>query len=213
MVAALLETRVSYLGLRDYTTTWREMRELTIERTAQTPDQLWIVQHPPVYTLGQAGKQEHILAAGSTPIVKTDRGGQVTWHGPGQIVAYPLLDLRRWNITVRSLIFALEQAIISLLAVHGIASHRRSDAPGVYVDGAKIAALGIRVKQGCSYHGVAVNINNDLEPFSRINPCGYADLTTTRLYNHGVSPSLQRLEVELAIQLLAALERQTKVNL
>lgn len=210
MVTALLETQVYYLGLCDYSTTWREMRDLTAQRDRRTPDQLWIVQHPSVYTLGQAGKDEHILDPGDTPIIRSDRGGQVTWHGPGQIIAYPLLDLRRWGIAIRELVYALEQAIISLLALHGIASHRINGAPGVYVEDAKIAALGVRVKNGRCYHGVALNVNNDSKPFTKINPCGITNMPTTRLYDHGVTASLERLEVELTIQLLAALQRQAQ---
>ncbi|BAU56501.1 lipoyl(octanoyl) transferase LipB [Halorhodospira halochloris] len=210
MVTALLDTQVSYLGLRDYTDTWHEMRKLTTQRCPDSPDQVWIVQHPSVYTLGQSGKEEHILNPGDIPVIHSDRGGLVTWHGPGQIIAYPLLDLRRWGISVRELVHALEQAVISLLAIHEVASHRREGAPGVYVDGAKIAALGVRVKNGRCYHGVALNVSNDLEPFSRINPCGMKDMPTTRLYDHGVTPSLDRAEVELGIHLLAALEREAK---
>lgn len=212
MVTALLDTEISYLGLRDYSTTWREMQGLTTRRGPETLDQLWIVQHHPVYTLGQTGRREHIHDPGDTPIIHTDRGGQVTWHGPGQIVAYPLIDLRRRGITVRGLVYALEQAIISLLAVHEIPSHRVDGAPGVYVEGAKIAALGVRVKRGRSYHGIAFNVSNNLEPFTRIDPCGFTEMPITRLYDHllNPTPTLERIEIELTVHLLAALEGHVK---
>lgn len=204
MLDPLQAIRTRYLGEQAYEATWAAMRRLTLERDGASADELWIVRHPPVYTLGQAGRREHLLDPGETPVVATDRGGQVTWHGPGQIVAYPLLDLRRWGLGVRTLVEALEQAAISLLAAHGVASHRREGAPGVYVDGAKIAALGIRIRNGCSYHGLALNVSNDLEPFRRINPCGYAGLATTRMRDQGVAAPLERLEAELAVHLLEA---------
>lgn len=177
--------RIRHLaGLQDYGATWAAMRAFTDTRDAETPDELWLLEHPPVFTLGQAGRPEHLLAPGAIPVVQTDRGGQVTYHGPGQLVAYLLLDLRRAGIGIKRLVERLEQAIIDLLATHGIEAERRANAPGVYVAGAKIASLGLRVRNGCSYHGLALNVDLDLEPFGRINPCGYAGLTVTRLVDH-----------------------------
>lgn len=168
-------------GLQDYPATWAAMRAFTDTRDATTPDELWLLEHPPVFTLGQAGRPEHLLAPGAIPVIQTDRGGQVTYHGPGQLVAYLLLDLRRAGIGVKRLVERLEQAVIDLLAGHGIQAERRTDAPGVYVTGAKIASLGLRVRNGCCYHGLALNVDMDLEPFGRINPCGYAGLAVTQL--------------------------------
>ncbi|APE31947.1 octanoyltransferase [Halomonas aestuarii] len=169
------------LGRRSYTPVWQAMRDLTDGRDAGTPDQFWLVEHEPVFTQGQAGKPEHLLMPGDIPVVATDRGGQVTYHGPGQVVLYPLLDVRRARLGVRDLVSALEQAVIALLAVHGVEAHARPDAPGVYVGEAKIASLGLRIRRGASFHGVALNIDGDLSPFQRINPCGYAGLAMTRL--------------------------------
>lgn len=173
------------LGLVDYAATWAEMRAFTEARTAGSDDELWLLQHPPVFTLGQAGRPEHILAPGAIPVVQSDRGGQVTYHGPGQIVAYLLLDLRRAGLGVKGLVQLLEQAAIDLLADVGIQAQARSDAPGVYVAGAKIASLGLRVRRGCSYHGLALNVDMDLGPFARINPCGYPGLAVTQLADLG----------------------------
>ncbi len=153
------------------------MREFTDARNADTGDELWLVEHPPVFTQGQAGRAEHLLDAGTIPVVQSDRGGQITYHGPGQLVAYPLLDLRRLHMGVRDLVDAIEQTIIAVLEELDIAAQARPDAPGVYVDGAKIASLGLRVRRGCSFHGLALNVNMDLEPFARINPCGYAGMS------------------------------------
>jgi lipoyl(octanoyl) transferase len=169
------------LGLVDYLATWAEMRAFTDTRTAATDDELWLLQHPPVFTLGQAGRREHILDPGTISVVQSDRGGQVTYHGPGQLVAYLLLDLRRTGLGVKGLVHLLEQAVIDLLAEVGIQAQARPDAPGVYVAGAKIAALGLRVRHGCSYHGLALNVDMDLRPFARINPCGYPGLAVTQL--------------------------------
>lgn len=169
------------LGLVAYQETWEAMREFTDNRDADTPDELWLLQHPPVFTQGQAGKAEHVLAAGDIPVVQVDRGGQVTYHGPGQWVVYILVNLRRHSLGVRDLVDLIEQSVVRLLADRGIHSEPRPDAPGVYVGGAKIASLGLRVRRGCSYHGVALNVDMDLEPFSRINPCGYEGLEVTSL--------------------------------
>lgn len=175
------ELLVRRLGVMDYEPVWRSMQDFTDARDERSPDELWVVQHPPVFTLGQAGKREHVLAAGDIPVLQVDRGGQVTYHGPGQIVMYPLLDLRRLGIGVRELVDRIESSIIETLAHHGIEGLRRPGAPGVYVADAKIAALGLRVRRGCAFHGLAFNIEMDLEPYRRINPCGFEDLAVTQL--------------------------------
>jgi len=169
------------MGLADYRPVWRAMQQFTDARTEQTADELWLVQHPPVFTQGQAGKAEHLLAPGDIPVVQVDRGGQVTYHGPGQIVAYPLVDIRRLRISVRDLVRRIEEAVIQVLDEYGVAGERRVGAPGVYVDGAKIAFLGLRVRRGRAFHGLAFNIDMDLEPFQRINPCGFRGLEVTQL--------------------------------
>jgi lipoyl(octanoyl) transferase len=175
------------LGLADYEPTWRAMRAFTAARGPDTPDELWLVEHPPVFTLGQAGRREHLLADIGVPVVAIDRGGQVTYHGPGQAVVYVLLDLRRRGYGVKELVRRLEQAVIDLLAAHGVKAERLAGAPGVYVAGAKIAALGLRIRNGCSYHGLALNVDLDLAPFAAINPCGYTGLAVTRLRDLGVA--------------------------
>lgn len=176
------------LGCRSYLDTLDAMRAFTDARTPHTPDELWLVEHPPVFTLGLAGKREHLLAPGDIPVVATERGGQVTYHGPGQVLAYLLLDLHRRGIGVRELVERIEAAAIALLADYGVTGVRHAGAPGVYIDdahpvhgGAKIAALGLKVRRGCTFHGAALNVAMDLEPFSRINPCGYAGLRVTDL--------------------------------
>lgn len=175
------------------------MQRFTDTRGPDTADELWLVQHPPVFTQGQAGKAEHVLAPGDIPIVKTDRGGQVTFHGPGQVVAYPLLNLRRLGFGVRDLVTSIEAAVVDYLCIWQVASAARADAPGVYVDGRKIASLGLRVRRGCSFHGVSLNIDMDLEPFSRINPCGYQGLQMTQLANLVQMPvDLECVEREFA---------------
>jgi lipoyl(octanoyl) transferase len=188
---ALLRAR--RLGLRDYEATWAAMRQFTDQRDASTTDELWLLEHPPVFTLGQAARPEHILDAGEIPVVKTDRGGQVTYHGPGQLVAYLLLDLKRAGLGVKRLVNLLEQSVIDLLAAYGVIAAARPDAPGVYVDGAKIASVGLRVRQGCSYHGIALNLDLDLAPFARINPCGYPGLRVTRLVD--LVPGIERQDI------------------
>jgi lipoyl(octanoyl) transferase len=177
---------VRRLGRVDYQPTFLAMQEFTATRTAETPDELWIVEHPPVFTLGQAGKPEHVLGDIGIPVVKIDRGGQVTYHGPGQVVIYLLLDLSRLKIKVRELVTAIEQAIIDFLAAQGVAAERRAGAPGVYVGEAKIAALGLKIKSGCSYHGLSLNVDMDLSPFTAINPCGYAGLKVTQTRDLGI---------------------------
>lgn len=167
------------LGRQPYVPVWRAMQRFTDARDEATPDELWLVEHEPVFTLGQAGKPEHVLMPGDIPVLHVDRGGQVTYHGPGQLVAYPLLDLKRLKVGVREYVCRIEQAVIDTLADWNIDATRREGAPGVYVNGAKVAALGIRVRRGCTFHGLAFNIGMDLEPFRRINPCGYAGLQVT----------------------------------
>jgi lipoyl(octanoyl) transferase len=173
------------LGRQPYEPVWRAMQAFTDARTDATPDELWLVEHDPVFTLGQAGRPEHVLAPGDIPVLQVDRGGQVTYHGPGQIVAYPLLDLRRLKIGVRDYVCRIEQAVIDTLGEWNIRGERREGAPGVYVNGAKVAALGIRVRRGCTFHGLAFNIAMDLSPFSRINPCGYAGLEVVAMSDLG----------------------------
>ena len=169
------------LGLRDYEPVWREMQAFTQARDADTPDELWLVEHPPVYTFGLNAKPEHLRDAGAIPVVRCDRGGQVTYHGPGQIVAYCLIDLRRLGLGVKNFVQQLEQSVIDLLADYGVTGERQVSAPGVYVNGAKIAALGLRITRGASYHGIAFNVDMDLGPFARINPCGYPGMAVTQL--------------------------------
>ena len=172
---------VRRLGRVAYEPTWRAMQDFTAGRDAATPDEIWLCEHPPVFTLGLAGKPEHLLRDIGIPVVKIDRGGQITYHGPGQVVAYLLLDLRRRKLDVRELVSRIEQALIDLLAEYGLKAERLPGAPGVYVGGAKIAALGLRVKNGCCYHGLALNVAMDLAPFAAINPCGYAGMPVTQM--------------------------------
>ena len=196
---------VRQLGLAEYQATWDAMRNFTASRDAQTPDEIWLVQHPPVYTLGLAGKLEHVLDAGTIPVVKIDRGGQVTYHGPGQVIAYLLLDLHRCGLKVRELVRAMEDAVIGLLADYGLRGERLEGAPGVYVNGAKIAALGLRVRQGRSYHGVSLNVDMGLDPFTGINPCGYSEMKVTQLADFGVKDRLDEVGEKLLAALMKAL--------
>jgi len=179
--------QIHNLGLRPYQEIWDAMRAYTAARDATSADQIWLVQHPPVYTQGQAGKPEHLLAPGDIPVIQIDRGGQITYHGPGQSVMYLLLDLRRVGIGIRALVSLIEESVIGYLQELGIRAQSRIDAPGVYVDGKKIASLGLRVRGGCTYHGVALNVDMDLEPFSRINPCGLVGMQMTQLRDLGVA--------------------------
>jgi len=188
------------LGRQAYGPVWRAMQRFTDARDAATPDELWLVEHEPVFTLGQAGKPEHVLAPGDIPVLHVDRGGQVTYHGPGQIVLYPLLDLRRLGLGVRDYVCRIEQAIIDTLDEWNIGGQRREGAPGVYVGGAKVAALGIRVRRGCSFHGLSFNIGMDLEPFHRINPCGYQGLQVTSLRDLGGPASMDAVKPVLLEQ-------------
>ncbi len=185
-----LEAHIYDLGRQDFQTIWERMHKLTQERNGETDDEIWFVEHNPVFTLGQNGKQEHILCPGDIPVVQTDRGGQVTYHGPGQLVAYFMLDLRRRDLSVRGLVTCLEESIVRLAKRYNIDAHARADAPGVYVDVDKLCSIGLRIKKGCSYHGIALNVDMDLEPFKRINPCGFTNLKMTQLAELGGTSSL-----------------------
>lgn len=194
------------LGLVEYEPTWHAMQRFTTERTADTADEIWLVQHPPTFTQGQAGKPEHLLNPTAIPVVKIDRGGQITYHGPGQIVAYLLLDLRRWKLNVRELVRLMEQAVIDVLAEYAVAAHGREEAPGVYVGDAKIAALGLKIKNGCCYHGLAFNVDMDLSPFSSVNPCGYQGLRVTQAIECGVNVPIEELQAQLTQNLVYGLQ-------
>jgi lipoyl(octanoyl) transferase len=180
-----------FRGLQDYVPLWHEMQEFTDTRDESTPDEIWFVEHPPVFTMGLNASEEHLLAPGDIPVVQIDRGGQVTFHGPGQLMIYPLIDLKRSNIGVRKLVTALEQSVVDLVAEYEVAAVARADAPGVYVAGEKLASVGLRIRRGSSFHGMALNVDVDLEPFSRINPCGYAELQMTDLKRLGINLQLE----------------------
>lgn len=208
MEVVIVPTRtilVKHLGLVDYVSTWQAMQDFTSQRDPQSDDEIWLLEHPPVYTQGLAGKPEHLLAATSIPVIKTDRGGQITYHGPGQLVAYVLYDLKHAGMSVRELVRRIEQALIDVLQDYGITASRKTSAPGVYVHGAKIAALGLRVRRGCSYHGLSFNVAMDLAPFSAINPCGYAGLEVTDLARLGVRASMSEVTNALTSQLITQL--------
>jgi lipoyl(octanoyl) transferase len=198
----MIEPVLKHLGRVEYETALAAMKRFSDAREATTPDEIWFLEHPPVYTLGLSGRREHVLDAGDTPVVHTDRGGQVTYHGPGQLVVYTLLDLRRNGIGIRPLVTRLEQSVIDLLDEFGIEGARRAGAPGVYVNGAKIAALGVRVRRGCCYHGLALNVSMDLAPYRGINPCGYAGLAVTQLADLGVQRDRNAIAHQLAPHLL-----------
>lgn len=196
---------VRSLGIQPYLDTWEAMKTFTAERNDTVADELWCLQHPRVYTQGQAGKPEHILAPGDIPVVQVDRGGQVTYHGPGQLVIYLMIDLRRRKLGVRALVDIIEQAIVRTLAGYGIEAAPRADAPGVYVSGAKIASLGMRVRRGCSFHGLALNVDMDMEPFARINPCGYAGMAMTQIRDFVPGIQVAEVEPKLAAELARGL--------
>jgi len=200
------EVRVRRLGRVEYAPTWREMQDFTAQRTAGTPDELWLLEHPPVYTLGVAGRTAHLpRVANGIPVVKTDRGGQITYHGPGQVVIYALLDLRRRGLAVRPLVRLMENAVMDLLAGYGVAAAGRLDAPGVYVNGAKVAALGLRIRDGRCYHGLAFNVDLDLAPFHVIDPCGYPGLAVTQARDLGITDDPELLGDKLVHHLLQRL--------
>src|SRR6056297_491479 len=193
---------IRHLGMQEYEPTWRRMQSFTESRDADTPDELWFLQHPPVFTLGLNGSREHLLAPGDIPVVQVDRGGQVTYHGPGQLVVYPLLDLDRSGLGVRGLVCALERAVIRCVAGYGIDAQGDRKAPGVYVDGCKLASIGLRIRLNCSYHGLSLNVAMDLQPFSRINPCGYEGLQVTQLAALGVDRDMDSVAGDLESALL-----------
>ena len=199
---------VKPLGRVEYEPTWQAMLAFTTTRSAETPDEIWIVEHPPVFTLGQAGKPEHLLVDIGIPVVKIDRGGQITYHGPGQVVLYLLLDLQRLKIKVRELVTAIEQAVIDFLAVYGVTADRLAGAPGVYVGDAKIAALGLKIKNGCSYHGLSLNVDMDLHPFTAINPCGYAGLKVVQTKDFNIPLTAQQAGEQLTQYLLRQLDKK-----
>ena len=203
------ELIVRSLGQQPYLETWEAMKSFTAQRGERTNDELWCLEHPRVYTQGQAGKAEHILAPGDIPVIEVDRGGQVTYHGPGQLVVYLMMGLTRRKMGVRALVDLIEQAIVRTLAELGIAAEPRPDAPGVYVGEAKIASLGLRVRRGCSFHGLALNVNMDMEPFRRINPCGYAGLAMCQVRDFVPAASMEDIESLLVAQLVAGLEDST----
>ena len=195
------------LGQVDYQPTWHAMQRFTDSRGADTPDEIWLLEHSPVFTQGQAGKAEHVLFPGDIPVVQVDRGGQVTYHGPGQLVAYLLLDVRRSGIGVRELVSRIERSLIDLLASYGVSANAKPDAPGVYVDGAKIASLGLRIRNGRSFHGLALNVDMDLQPFQRINPCGYAGMAMTQLADLVAEPiDIYEVNARLREQLVKHLD-------
>jgi lipoyl(octanoyl) transferase len=195
------------LGRQEFEPTWRAMQRFTEERDADTPDEIWFTEHPPVFTLGQNASHEHLLAPGNIPVVQIDRGGQVTYHGPGQLMIYPLLDLKRLGLHIRGLVTALERSVVDLVREFGLEAAGRRDAPGVYVDGRKLASIGLRVRRGASYHGMALNVDVDLEPFSRINPCGFQGLEMTDLARLGVRHDLPSVAARLQRHLLRHFSR------
>ncbi|MDY0250759.1 MAG: lipoyl(octanoyl) transferase LipB [Pseudomonas sp.] len=190
---------VRHLGCVAYEPTWHAMQHFTQTRDADSPDEIWLLEHPRVFTQGQAGKAEHVLAAGDIPVVQVDRGGQVTYHGPGQLIAYILLDVRRAGQGVRDLVTAIENSLIALLSQYAVSAQARPDAPGVYVGEKKIASLGLRIRRGCSFHGLALNVDMDLQPFQRINPCGYAGMQMTQLCNE-TQQSVEMSEVSVRLR-------------
>jgi lipoyl(octanoyl) transferase len=194
------------LGLQEYEPLWRRMQRFTNDRSASTPDETWFTEHPSVFTLGMNASRDHLIAPGNTPVVQVDRGGQVTYHGPGQLMIYPLLDLKRAKLGVRDLVTALERCVINFVAESDIAAIARKDAPGVYVANRKIASVGLRIRRGASYHGMALNIDMDLEPFSRINPCGFSDLEVTDLKSLGITADRDAIQAGVQKHLLEYLE-------
>ncbi len=202
-MTAAIEIRT--LGNKEYEPLWREMQEFTNSRDSDTPDELWFAEHPPVFTLGLNASREHLLAPGDIQVIQIDRGGQVTYHGPGQLMIYPLIDLKRARLGIRDLVTALEQSVVDLAAQYNIEAKNRADAPGVYVDGKKIASVGLRIRRWCSYHGMALNVDMDIEPYSRINTCGYADLEVTDLRRLGIERDLSAVAKDLLPHLLTHL--------
>ncbi len=198
-----MQVQVKDLGRTDYEEVFRAMQAFTTNRTSETRDEIWLTEHDPVFTQGQAGRKEHLIAPGDIPVVQSDRGGQVTYHGPGQIVGYLLFDLRRMGLSVRGLVSGIEGAVVNTLACYNICGAPRTDAPGVYVDDAKIAALGLRVRRGCSYHGLSLNVNMNLEPYARINPCGLAGIEVTQICDLGGPDDIEAVKSRLLDDLAA----------
>lgn len=196
---------VRELGRRDYEPVWRAMQRFTDQRDEATVDEIWLLEHPPVFTQGQAGKSEHLLSPGDIPVIQVDRGGQVTFHGPGQLVGYLLIDIRRMGIGARELVTRIEQALVATLATLGISAAPRQDAPGVYTSNKKIASLGLRIRKGCSFHGLALNIDMDLTPFRRINPCGYAGMEMAQVKDFVTKPDFAAIQQQLLKELIAKL--------
>ena len=184
------------LGLVNYADSLADMQRFTRARNATTQDEIWLLEHPPVFTLGRNGKQEHLHKTGDIPVIHVDRGGQVTYHGPGQLIVYPLLNIKRRQLGVQSLVKILEQSVIDLLADYSLSAQRREKAPGVYIDNRKLAALGLRIRKGCSFHGLSLNVDMDLSPFSMINPCGYSDLEVTQLKDLGINDSMENISTQ-----------------
>jgi lipoyl(octanoyl) transferase len=201
-------TIVRHFGLAEYVPTYQAMRRFTDVRGTKTPDELWVLEHPPVYTVGIAGRAEHLPRSAEIPLERIDRGGQITYHGPGQAIVYTLVDLARRGLTVRGMVSLIERAVIEVLGAHGVRAERRNGAPGVYVGGAKIAALGLRVRRSCCYHGVALNVNTDLGPFSAIDPCGFPGLQVTQTSAHGVAAGTEVLGEELARSIARFIEEK-----
>ena len=196
---------VRRLGMQDYASVWQAMHDFTDQRSENCADEVWLVEHPPVFTQGQAGKAEHLLACGDIPVIQSDRGGQVTYHGPGQIVMYVLVDLRRRRLGVRELVSHIENTVINTLAHFSLTAAARADAPGVYIDNKKICSLGLRIRRGCSFHGLALNINMDLSPFTRINPCGYAGMEMTQTKDLGGPETVTEVEPVLVQEFIKLL--------
>ena len=203
--------QIKDLGMQDYAETYKAMRDFTMQRDLNTEDQIWLLEHPPVYTLGLAGKTEHLLNTAAIPVIKTDRGGQVTYHGPGQLIAYLLIDLKQRPYTIKKLVSLMEMSVIDYLQDYGIKANRKTGAPGVYIEDEKIAALGIRVRKGGTYHGLALNINMDLKPFEGINPCGYEGMVCTQLINYKKDITLAKAKSNLSDYLLKYLDRSSDV--
>jgi lipoyl(octanoyl) transferase len=201
-----MDVRIRHLGLEGYTAVWSEMKRFTADRDAGTRDELWVLEHRPVYTLGLNGDPRHLLRAGGIDLVRSDRGGQITYHGPGQLIVYTLVDLGRKKLSVRGLVSALERSVCGLLRQYGLAGDLRRDAPGVYIQECKIASLGLRVRRGCSYHGLSLNVDVDLTPFSAINPCGHEGLAVTRLADLGVPVRCRETAAPLLMHLMQELD-------
>ena len=208
--AAKRTVKIRHLGLRDYIPLWHAMQAFTDERDASTDDEIWFAEHEPVFTMGINASDDHLLAPGDIPVVKIDRGGQVTYHGPGQLMIYPMIDLHRSGIGVRNLVTALEQSVVDLVAEYGVTAAARADAPGVYVEDRKLASIGLRIRRGASFHGMALNIDVDLEPFSRINPCGYEHLEMTDLQRLGVPLQIDDVADKLIPHFVGHLEASDK---